>query len=88
MSEETTPEPTTPEPTTPPAAAPAAAPATFDPDGDGVPGVSWPAAAIVIAVVVALGALLFFDKLPAEVVVLLVGGISENVRGKITQRRG
>ena len=68
---------------------PAPAPSWSDPDGDGQPGISWPAAAIVIVIVAALATMLALDKIPDEVLVLLVGGIGEHVRGKIaTARRG
>ena len=55
----------------------------FDPDGDGKPGISWPAALIVIAIIGALAAMISLGKIPDEVLVLLVGAISEHVRGKI-----
>ena len=54
-----------------------------DPDGDGIPGISWSASAIIIVVVIALSGLLFADKLPTEVLVLLLGGIGEHVRGRV-----
>ena len=58
-----------------------------DPDGDGVPGVSWSAATIIIVVVVSLSTLLYMEKLPEEVLVLLIGGIGENIRSKVSTRR-
>ena len=85
MSEEEKTETTTEEPI--PAAA--AAPSWSDPDGDGRPGISWPAASIVIVIVAALATMLAMDKIPDEVLVLLVGGIGEHVRGRIaTARKG
>ena len=59
---------------------------TFDPDGDGKPGISWPAAAIVIVIVAALAGMILMDKIPDEVLVLLVGGIGEHVRGRVLNR--
>ena len=83
MSEEEKTETTTEEPTAP------AAPSWSDPDGDGRPGISWPAASIVIVIVAALATMLAMDKIPDEVLVLLVGGIGEHVRGRIaTARKG
>jgi hypothetical protein len=60
------------------------APSWADPDGDGKPGISWPAASIVIVIIGALAGMIFADKIPDEVLVLLVGGIGEHVRGKIS----
>ena len=53
-----------------------------DPDGDGKPGISWPASTVIIVVVVATAALLWVDKIPVEILVLLLGGIGEHVRGR------
>ena len=58
-----------------------------DPDGDGKPGVSWPAAAIIIAALASLSALLYFGKLPNELLVLLLGGVGEHIRGKVARPR-
>ena len=63
------------------------APSWSDPDGDGRPGISWPAASIVIVIIAALAGMIFADKIPDEVLVLLVGGISEHVRGRIATGR-
>ena len=54
----------------------------IDYDGDGKPGISWPAAALVITIIAAGAALIFFGKLPEEVLVLLLGGVGEHVRGR------
>jgi len=53
-----------------------------DPDGDGVPGISWPASVVIIVVVISAAALLYLDKIPTEILVLLLGGIGEHVRGR------
>ena len=58
----------------------------IDFDGDGKPGISWPAAAIVITIIAAGAALIFFGKLPEEVLVLLLGGVGEHVRGRVLKR--
>ena len=62
-------------------------PSWSDPDGDGQPGISWPAASIVIVIIGALSGMIFADKIPDEILVLLVGGISEHVRGRISTGR-
>ena len=58
----------------------------IDFDGDGKPGISWPAAAIVITIIAAGAALIFFGKLPEEVLVLLLGGVGEHVRGRVLKK--
>ena len=59
-------------------------PPTFwrDPDGDGKPGISWPAASIVIVIILALAGMILTEQIPAEVLILLVGGVSAHLRGK------
>ena len=79
------PEPPTPEPE--PVEAPAPPPTALgplsDPDGDGVPGISWSASAVIIVIIITGGALLFAGKIPEEVLILLMGSFGENVRGKL-----
>ena len=57
-----------------------------DPDGDGKPGISWPAASIVIVIILALAGMILTDQIPDEVLILLVGGVSEHLRGKVISK--
>lgn len=57
-----------------------------DPDGDGKPGISWPAASIIIVIILALAGMIVSGQIPDEVLVLLVGGIGEHIRGRVVRR--
>ena len=57
-----------------------------DPDGDGKPGISWPAASIIIVIILALAGMIASGQIPDEVLVLLVGGIGEHIRGRVVRR--
>ena len=61
-------------------------PSLRDPDGDGKPGISWPAAAVLITIIAALAGMIVSGQIPDEVLVLLLGGMSEHVRGRVVSR--